>query len=105
MAVIFDPLTGFLIELGSATGGGGGGPSTTNNVDYFTLTGTDITNKFVTLVNTPATPADVMLNVAEGPSQIYGTDYTVSGNTLSWNGLGLEPLLESGMTLIIEYIS
>jgi hypothetical protein len=46
-----------------------------------------------------------MLDVAEGTIQIYGTDYTVSGTTLSWNGLGLEPLLESGMTLIINYVS
>jgi hypothetical protein len=84
---------------------GGGGSSTTNNVEYFTLDSTDIANKSVTLLNTPLESSDVMLDVAEGTMQIYGTDYTVSGTTLSWNGLGLEPLLESGMTLIINYVS
>src|ERR1035437_1928924 len=75
------------------------------NVDYFTLTLTDISNKSVTLNNTPLVSADVLLNVVGGILQQYSVDYTVSGNTLLWNGLGLDPILSSGDILIINYFS
>lgn len=103
MAILINPFTGQLDYTGNGGGGGGGGP--TFNVDYFTLSPTDISNKFVTLINTPQVSADVLVTPVDGILQQYSVDYTVSGNTLSWNGLGLEPLLESGDILIVNYTS
>lgn len=87
------------------TNGGGGGTTFTNNVEYVTLTNTDITNKSITLSNAPLNASHVLLTVIDGVPQQYGVDYTVTGTTLSWNGLGLEPLLEVDMVLLINYIS
>lgn len=82
-------------------GSGGGGSGLT--IDKFTLTGTDITNGFVTLTGTPVTPANTILEVIGGVVQDYGIDFTVSGNQLSWTGLGLDGVLTSGDKLIIEF--
>ncbi|MEM4385830.1 MAG: hypothetical protein QXD03_04720 [Candidatus Anstonellales archaeon] len=65
-------------------------------VDVFTLTSTDISNKYVTLSKSPAYPTKVILEVKGAPSQFYGDDYVVSGSQLSWNGLGLDGLLIEG---------
>lgn len=71
-------------------------------VSKYTLTPTDITNKFVTLPDTPATPTLTLLTVIGGPMQNYGVDYTVSTNQLGWSGLSLDGVLVSGDILIIE---
>jgi hypothetical protein len=75
-----------------------GGAST---VELFTLTGTDITNGYVTLSTTPVTPNATILLVASGPNQFYGVDFTVSGNQLSWTGLALNGILASGDQLTV----
>ena len=67
-----------------------------------TLTGTDITNKNVTLTEAPTTPAKTRVTVG-GVEQTYGDDFTVSGTTLNWNGLGMDGLVETGDKLIITY--
>ena len=68
-----------------------------------TLTGTDISNKYVTLTQNPLTPAMARLIVIEGVEQNYGTDFTISGNQLSWSTLGLDGVLEIGDNLVIIY--
>jgi hypothetical protein len=67
-----------------------------------TLNSTDITNKYITLSTTPTAPTVALLTVVGGPMQSYGTDYTVSGNQLSWSGLFLDGVLVSGDILIVE---
>lgn len=69
----------------------------------FTCDATIIANKSVTLAATPANPASTVLHVQGAPHQEYGIDFTVSGTTLSWNGLGLDGLLESGDKLRVVY--
>jgi hypothetical protein len=69
---------------------------------YHTLTPTDITNKFITLSSTPTAPTLAIMTVVGGPMQNYGTDFTVSGNQLSWSGLFLDGVLVSGDILITE---
>jgi hypothetical protein len=64
-------------------------------VDLFTLNSTNITNKFITLSGTPATPNETILLVAQAPNMFYGVDFTVSGNQLSWSGLALDGILSS----------
>ncbi len=71
-------------------------------VNEFTLDGTDITNQFVTLTQTPPNPTLTVLNVVTGPVQNYSVDYTITGSQLSWSGLGLASLLNSGDTLIVQ---
>lgn len=72
-------------------------------VDKFTLDGTAITNKSVTLSGTPANAASTVLHVQGAPHQTYGSDFSVSGTTLSWNGLGLDGLLEVGDSLTVIF--
>lgn len=87
------------VNVTQGLGGGGGSGS----VDKVTLSGTDISNGFITLSGTPTTPADVILNVIGGLSQDYGVDFTVSGATLSWSGLALDGVLVSGDKLIVQF--
>lgn len=74
---------------------------TSSTVNRFTLTPTDITNKFVTLTKAPAVPSDTILSVVGGCDQDYSSDFTISGSVLSWTGLGLDGILSSGDKLIV----
>lgn len=73
------------------------------HVNRFTLSPTDISNKFVTLSSSPATPSATILDVIGGVAQDYSVDFTVSGTTLSWSGLGLDGILSSGDKLIVQF--
>jgi hypothetical protein len=83
------------------SGGGGGGASV--QVEYRTITLGEETAKAVTLVNLPLMATGVMLSVIGGCDQFYGLDFTVSGSTLSWSGLGLDGLLTNGERVVINY--
>jgi hypothetical protein len=74
-----------------------------DNVEYITLDGTDISNEYVTLAQTPFSAADVMLDVIGGPAQIYGTDYTVTVDELGWDTLGLDGIFEAGDNIRVAY--
>lgn len=87
----------------SAGAGGGGGGGVTPATEYRTLTGGEITAKQLTLSGTPASPTNVLLDIIGGTAQEYSVDFTVSGTTLSWNGLGLDGLLTAGDKLRIHY--
>ena len=91
----------FAVE--EASGGGGGGGATEPTVEYRTLTGGEATAESLTLVGTPATPSKVLLDQIGGTSQEYGVDYSVSGTTLTWSGLGLDGVLIAGDKLRIVY--
>lgn len=80
-----------------------GGAGTQYHVNVFTLSPTDITNKFVTLSGIPTTPAKTTLFVGGGDIQEYTADFTVSGTTLSWSGLGLDGVLVSGDTITVQF--
>ncbi len=71
-------------------------------VQEFTLSGTDITNKHVTLSSSPAHPTLTVLSVIGGPSQNYVTDFIVTGSQLSWSGLFLDGVLTAGDILIVQ---
>lgn len=76
------------------------------NTQYFTLSGTDITNKYVLLSTAPVTKNKTVM-LPEGPAQTYGVDFEVTndngGTRLSWNGLALDGVLEAGDLLLILY--
>lgn len=77
--------------------------TTRYRVELFTLNGTDISNKFVTLATAPVTANLTQLTVIGGPLQDYGTDFTVSGTQLSWSGLFLDGVLVSGDKLVVTH--
>ena len=71
-------------------------------LETHTLTGTDITNGYVVLTNTPVTAALTRMSVVTGGPQAYGPDFTiVSTNRLSWSGLALDGILSLGDILNI----
>jgi hypothetical protein len=72
-------------------------------VETIPLSMGDIENKFVTLIQTPLVPSAVVVNLEGGISQINGIDYTIDGNKISWNELGLDGFLDDTDVLIIQY--
>lgn len=103
MAIALNPFTGQFDIVGTNGGGGGGGPG--YNVYLYTLTPTDISNKYITLPATPATTGLTQLTVIGGPLQSYGTDFTVTGTQLSWSSLFLDGVLTNGDKLVVTYNS
>lgn len=81
--------------------GGGGGASV--EVEYRTLTAGEVTAGSLSLVDTPATPGDVVFGVEGGGVQVQPTDFVVSGTTLSWSGLSLDGILTAGDRVYILY--
>ena len=66
-----------------------------------TLSGGDITAGSIDMVITPSQPTLTRLTVG-GIRHTYGVDFTVSGSTLTWSGLGLDGILEAGDILQLE---
>jgi len=75
----------------------------TPRVEYRTITSGEALAKSLTLAFTPNLATNVMLDTIGGTAQIYGTDYTVSTNVLSWSGLGLDGFLDTGDNVRILY--
>lgn len=72
-------------------------------VELFTLNGTDITNGYVTLSETPGVASETTLMVKDAPNMFYGDDFSVSSNQLTWTGLGLDGILASGDKITVIY--
>jgi hypothetical protein len=72
-------------------------------VEYITLTSTNITNKSVTLMHTPKSSSDVVLDIIGGGPQEYSQDYSVTGTSLSWSGKALDGTLTVGERLRVIY--
>lgn len=80
----------------------------TENVDQFTLDGTDITNEYVDLVNIPKSVTNVRMFIKNAPPQHNGDDFTIitDGSDIkrvSWSALGLDGVLASGDKLTLVY--
>ncbi len=87
----------------SYSGGGGGGGGSNVKIEYRTLTSGEVLAKQIVLSNTPSLATEVALDLVSGSAQFYGTDFTVSGVILSWNGLSLDGLLAAGDQLRVFY--
>lgn len=93
-----------LIDRNIGSGGGDG------NGDWVTFTHTinssEAAAKQITLSQTPVTPAEVKMEIQGLPIGIeYGEDFSISGNTLSWNGLGLDGELQENDILEFWYFA
>lgn len=100
MAIKYNPLSSQFDLVGITTAP----PGTVAEVEKFTLSAGDITAGYITLASSPATAGDTVLMVQNAPSQFYGTDFSVTGNQLSWSGLALDGVLEAGDNLTVMYI-
>lgn len=81
-------------------------PPGAQNVVYRTLTSGEAAAKSLTLSTTPISASKVVVDVMGGLGAVeYAVDFTVSGTTLSWTGLGLDGLLSAGDKLRIVYLS
>lgn len=71
--------------------------------EAFVLTTGMISAKQLTLSGTPQVGNGVLVVPKNGPPQVYGLDYIISGSVISWSGLGLDGMLEENDILIIYY--
>jgi len=81
----------------------------TKTIENITLTATNISNKYVDLAHVPLDFTAVGVFPVVGIKQLYSVDFSVITNgssirRLSWNGLGLESLLEEGDIISVDYI-
>lgn len=72
---------------------------------YVMLTSAMIAAKEVVLPTRASYPTQLVLDVIGGCPQFYGFDYTCDGLKITWSGLGLESLLESGDHIRIAYLT
>lgn len=73
------------------------------STETFVLDASDISNKYLTLAGSASLPSQTRLTVANGLAQIYNVDFQISGNTLTWDGLGLDGFLQTGDVIIVSY--
>lgn len=78
-------------------------PSNIYTVEYFTLDALNISSSSITLSHTPTDATTVTLDVISGSAQVYGEDYTVSLNVLTWLGTPLYGILDVGDKLRVTY--
>ena len=72
----------------------------------FTLSATDVTNKYITLPAQPYQPASVKLIMHGGGAMIYGEDFQMDGTIperLTWAGLDLDGIVSTGDKGIIHF--
>jgi len=91
-----DTISGTLNDKITSVGG-------VDEVEYLTVAGGDITNKYIALANTPYSASEVAMDIIGGTAQIYDTDYTVSGTNLVWDGLDLDGVIEAGDKMRVFY--
>lgn len=68
-----------------------------------TITADMILAKAVNLTNPPILSYNVTILPHGGPAQFINEDFIVDGLTLSWDGYGLDGLLEAGDRIIVSY--
>lgn len=78
-------------------------PSNIYTVEYFTLDALQISNSSITLSHVPTDVSTVTLDVISGSAQVYGEDYNVAVNVLSWVGTPLYGMLDVGDKLRVTY--
>lgn len=69
----------------------------------YTITLSEFTAKQVTLYPEPNNSDSVTVEFFGGTSQENGVDFVVTGDVLSWNGLGLDGFIEVNDIIIVRY--
>ena len=78
-------------------------PSNIYTVQYFTLDALNISSSSITLSHIPTDATTVTLDVISGSAQIYGEDYFVTANVLSWDTTPLYGILDVGDKVRVTY--
>jgi len=92
-----DTISGSLNDSIEAIGG-------IDEVEYITVDGDDITNKYTSLAQTPYVASETMLDIIGGGPQVYTIDFTViSGTRLNWDGLGIDGVIEADDIMRVSY--
>jgi hypothetical protein len=71
--------------------------------EFYEVKAIDVTNKYITLEETPIDDTRINLLVYGGTHQRPLIDFVVSDNILSWSGLALETLIDDNSYLYITY--
>lgn len=80
------------------------GYSDMTKVDVITIQQQHLDNKKITLTKPPVSWEKIRVAPEGGPNQVFYKDFIVeNGSDLSWNGLGLDGLLDVGDVLVVEY--
>lgn len=79
--------------------------SGTLKTEFRTITALEAVNKKLTLVSTPASPGDVLVDIIGGTAQEFNVDYTVVADELRWNGYALDGILAQLDKVRIHYIT
>lgn len=79
------------------------GQSIAYNIEYITLTTSDIANKKAKLMKKPSSAPSTVITPEGGLQQRYGIDYTIVDDWLIWDGYSLEGFLEEGEVITVQY--
>lgn len=61
-----------------------------------TVSVTEIMNKQLQLIATPAQPSKVLVDIVGGGTQVISIDFGITGDIFDWDGLGLDGVIEAG---------
>ena len=64
----------------------------------------EITAKQFTMAATPVSVTKVLCDIIGGTTQVYTLDFIITGNIFSFNGLGLDGILNTGDVVRLFYI-
>jgi hypothetical protein len=84
----------------------GGNPIGSNSgfiVERIEITEQNIIDKYVFLTRSPLIPSGVTVDMEGGIKQVNGVDYQITGNKLSWDGLGLDGFIDDTDVLLVQY--
>jgi hypothetical protein len=77
-------------------------PPTSSASFTYIITNTDLVTKSIPLPTTPSSPTSAKLTWL-GVQQYFGPDFDIVGAAISWNGLGLDGLIELGDIVEVYY--
>lgn len=71
--------------------------------ETITITPFHLITKAFTLTNAPSMSYNVIILPQGGCSQFMNSDFIIDGNSVSWDGYGLDGLLEAGDVIQVDY--
>ena len=82
-----------------------GNGTNTNITEVITISNQDVINKYVTLSNAVYADEGTVLYLDGSPPQVYGDDFSIDQQIISWDGLGLDGLVYAGDKIVVTYES
>jgi len=76
-----------------------------NNVVYHEVTAGEEVLKSFTIPSAPITENKTLVDIVGGSTQEYSVDFTLSGTTFNWSGLGLDGELTEGDVVRLQFFN